>query len=157
MSEASKEKYRTDGFMIKFFDIWPIGINKEDLFESQKIFLIYLMAILPSKEDFQINVEYMQKMKEIEDIKTVELDKTDIDLANLHGNDISKVRKERLKALKEKKKKELNEKYGIKEDKDEEEYPEIVNKNIEKNQNNPDKNQKEMLWDILNGKGLIKK
>lgn len=150
MKEASDPKYFIDGFLIKHFGVWPEGTDKNNLFYEQKIFVIYLMGIIPGKEDWTVQVDYKLKLQEIEDIKDVKIDKTDIDLAELQGKDINTLRKERLRYEKEKRLKELNEKFGIKEEV----------KPIEDIEGLPDKVEKtneQTLWEIIEGKGLVKK
>lgn len=152
MNEASKNDYFIDGFMIKHFGIWPLVCDKDNLFEEQKIFLIYLLGVIPEKEDWTMQVEYKRKLNEIKNITSVELDKTDFDLANIQGENVDEMRKRRLHEEKNKLIKELNEKYGIEsgENKEEDVADSIEFKN-------DSKQQKEELWDILCGKGLIKK
>lgn len=146
----SDPKYFIDGFLIKHFGVWPEGTDKNNLFHEQKIFVIYLMGAIPGKEDWTVQVDYKLKLQEIEDIKDVKIDKTDIDLAELQGKNINALRKERLRYEKEKRLKELNEKFGIKEEV----------KPIEEIEGLPDKVEKtneQTLWEIIEGKGLIKK
>lgn len=140
--------------MIKHFGVYPIGMNKDNLFEEQKIFLIYLMGLTPTQEDWSVQMDYKSKKAEIEELETVELGKTDIDLATMQGKNLEDLKKERLSQEKERKLKELNDDFGIKEEPEEieiEGLPEIENK-----EENPDKNHQQ-LWDVLNGKGLLKK
>ena len=149
MTEAAENKYFVDGFLIKHFGIFPIGFNKEDLFEEQKIFLVYLMGFIPSIQDWTIQVDYQVELQKIKDIKTIEISPEDIDLAKMQGKDINELKKDRLNAEKIKKIAELNKKYGLKDETPEtNEIPDI--KDVI-DQNNPKK-----LWDILQGKGLLK-
>lgn len=138
--------------MIRHFDVYPIGFNKENLFEEQKIFLIYLMGQIPSLDDWTMQVDYKTKKEEIEKIKSIELNKTDLDLAKLQGKDIVELRKERLIQEKEKLLRDLNEKFGIKE-----EEKEIKIDGLPDMDDSKPVSEKEKLWDILQGKNLIKK
>lgn len=142
--------------MIKNFDIWPLNFEKNNLFEEQKVFLMYLIGQIPKHEDWTINIEYLTKLKEIKkkEIKDFVLPKIDIDLAKMRGDDPEKIRKERFKEEKTKKIKELNEKYSIKNQSSEKEIVNIANthnNDIEDNNENP-----KQLWEMLQGKGLIK-
>lgn len=137
--------------MIKHFNVYPIGYNKENLFEEQKIFLIYLMGFVPSLEDWTMQMDYKIKKEDIKSIKSVKIDKTDLDLAKMQGKNIVELKQKRLKQEKEKKLKELNKKFGIEEEIEDikiEGLPDIEEKPI---------SEKERLWDILQGKNLIKK
>jgi hypothetical protein len=58
LQESQKSKYFIDGFFIKNFDIWPVGVDKNDLYEEQKAFIIYLMGTLPAIEDWKRQVQY---------------------------------------------------------------------------------------------------
>lgn len=138
--------------MIKHFQVYPLEFNKNDLFEEQKIFLIYLMGLIPSIEDWTLQVDYKTRKEKIKNIKSIKLEKTDIDLAQMHNKDIDELKKERLIEEKEKQLKELNEKFGIEEDK-----KEIKIKGLPDNEKSELKSEKEKLWDVLQGKGLIKK
>jgi hypothetical protein len=133
--------------MIKHFDIWPMGVDKNNLFDEQKIFLIYLMGIIPSKEDWSLQIDYKKKLAEIENIKDIKLSKTDLDLAKLQGKNLEKLKSERLKSYKRERLKELNNKFGVKEDNTENEI-EQKEQNIENKKNN----QRQELWDLLQGK-----
>jgi len=138
--------------MLKHLQVWPSTLNKSDLFEQQKIFLIYLMGIIPEYQDWQIQTEYQKEYKAIKEIKEIEVEKTEIDLAKLQGRDIEEIKKEKLYIEKSQRIQELNKKFGIKE-----ENPGIRRLKIPEQipvNNNP---QKEQLWDILHGKGIIKK
>ena len=149
--EAQKPEYFVDGFMLKHFQIYPTGFDKTNLFDEQKIFLIYLMGSVPSIEDWTMQVDYKTKREEILKIKSVKLEKTDLDVAILQNKDIVEFRKERLKQEKKKLLKELNEKFGIAEEKEDikiDGLPEI---------DDSDQSSKKDLWDMLQGKGLIKK
>ena len=115
MEATQKNKYFIDGFMIKHFDVWPSSVDKNDLFEEQKIFLIYLLGFIPEKENWSINVEYQKKLTEIEkmELKDITLEKTDLDLAEMQGRAIEEIKKERLHQEKKRLEKELNEKFGL--------------------------------------------
>lgn len=137
--------------MIKHFDVWPITVDKNDLFEEQKHFLIYLMGVIPDMKGWKTQVDYQTEKQEIDDLKKVELSPADIDVANIQGKSISELKKERLKHEKRRLKHELNKKYGIE---DKENIPERPEGIPEKGDKKEDKQQQ--LWDLLQGKGLIK-
>jgi hypothetical protein len=137
--------------LIKHFNIWPIGFEKDNLFEEQKIFLIYLMGFVHSLEEWNLQVTYQKRLQDINNLslKDINLEKTDIDLAKMHGRDLYLLKKERLKEEKKKKIKELNEKFGIEDEEKKE-------KNIKFKEENPHEKQK-TLWDMLELKKIIKK
>lgn len=147
MQEANKSNYFVDGFMLKYFDVWPIGVDKNNLFEEQKIFLVYLFGVIPSLEDWNVQVDYKIKKEEIKNIKTIKLTKTDIDLALMQGKNIKELKKERTIQEKEKAVHELNEKFGIKNEPKKieiERLPDV--KKVD------GKDRQEKLWDLLQGK-----
>ena len=108
------------------------------------------MGHIPKLNDWATQVSYQTELQNIKDLKTVEISKEDIDLAKMQGRNLKEIKKDRLKTEKEKQISELNKKYGLKEETpdDADEIPEI--KDI------IDKNNPKNLWDILQGKGLIK-
>lgn len=136
--------------MIKNFNIWPMSIDKNDLFNQQKIFIIYLMGLIPENNDWTTQVDYLRKLEEIKAIKTIKLNQTDIDLAKMQDRNLNEIKKERLKEYKNNKTKELKEKFGVKEEEKEEIH-------IEGLPEWKEKPQQEKLLDLLHGKGLIKK
>lgn len=138
--------------MIKHFSVYPIGFDKDNLFDEQKIFLIYLMGFIPDFENWSMQMDFKVKKEEIINLKTVEIEKTDIDLAKLQGKNIEELKKDRLIQEKEKRLRELNEKFGI-----EEEPEEIEIEGLPKIDKEQPLSEKEKLWDVLNCKGLIKK
>lgn len=138
--------------MIKHFGVYPIGFDKYNLFDEQKIFLIYLMGFIPDFENWSMQMDFKVKKEEIINLKTVEIEKTDIDLAKLQGKNIEELKKDRLIQEKEKRLRELNEKFGI-----EEEPEEIEIEGLPKIDKEQPLSEKEKLWDVLNCKGLIKK
>ncbi len=149
MQEAKKNEYFIDGFLIRHFNIYPVGFDKNNLLEAQRNFLVYLIGFIPNLDDWNLQVTYLDKLNDIKQITKIEIAQEDIDLAKMQNRDIEELKKERLKEEKEKKIIELKTKYGIKIEKQEEqgiadEIPEI--ENVPKN-----------LWDILQGKGIIKK
>ena len=75
--------------------------------------------------------------------------KADIDMAGIHGADIEKLKKDRLKSEKHNRMSALNEEFGIK---DEIKYEEIDG--IPKSGDGQLKDRQEKLWDLLQGKGL---
>jgi len=136
--------------MIKHFDVYPVGFDKNNLFDEQKIFLIYLIGVIPSIEDWTIQVEYKLELKNIQEIKSVEISESDIDIAKLHGENINELKKERLLLHKEEKIKELNKKYGIKISEETEKIKEIPESKLNRAQIRQDK-----IWEYLQGKELV--
>ena len=138
--------------MIKHFDIWPAGFNKQDLFDEQKEFLIYLMGTLPAIEDWKTQVSYETELQEVKDLKSVHVSESDIDVAKLQGRDVAELKAERLKFEKKKRIDEIRKKYGLKpigsEIQDVKGLPKVKPEDRQKPQ--------EKLWDMLQGKGLIK-
>jgi hypothetical protein len=125
LKEAQKNDYFVDGFLIKHFGIWPIGVEMNNLFYEQKVFLIYLMGIIPELSDWSIQVNYQQEMEDIKNLKKIKIEQSDIDIAQLQDRDIEEIKKERLKMEKKKRIVEINKKYGIEND---EKAPENVKK-----------------------------
>lgn len=144
MQEANKFEYFVDGFLIKHFGIFPLGFDKNNLFESQKIFLVNLMGVIPEYKTWSLQVAYNTEFDEIKELKSVELSPEDLDLAKLRGENIQELKQLRLKTHKETKIKELNEKYGIK------------NQETGKEINIRPEENRQKLWEILQGKGIIK-
>ena len=149
--EARNNKYFVDGFLIRHFGIFPIGFDKDDMFEEQKVFLMYLMGTIPEYSTWARNVEYQSKLEEIKQItyKDIEVNQYELDIARLQKKNIDDIKKQRLVEHKKLKIRELNESFGIKEEEQEIERK-IETPNPEQPQN-PNR-----LWDILNGKGLVK-
>lgn len=147
--ESTKDDYFIDGFMIRHFNIFPLNFNKEDLFDEQKIFLIYLMAQIPELDQWKRNVDYKTRLAKIKQIDKVELNDTEVDLANIQNKPLSQVRKEQLFNEKKRLIGELNKEYGI--DANEKEIEKIVETKTDIKDNNPMR-----LWDLLQGKGLVK-
>jgi hypothetical protein len=153
LEEADQNKYFIDGFLIKHFDIWPIGIDKNNLFHEQKIFIVYLMGVTPSMSDWTTHVSYQKELNEAKNLKKVKIDQADIDVAKLQGRDIEEIKRERLKAEIKKRITEINNKYGIVQ---EEKIPDNVKKIQDPTEKIQDPTEREKLWDMLQGKGLIK-
>lgn len=147
MNEANKNEYFVEGFLIKHFNIWPIGFDKNDLFDEQKIFLIYLVGTIPSMDDWNLQISYKKEINEIDNLKKIDIDQADIDVAKLQGRDIKKLKQERLTKEKKRLKNEIDKKYGIKKEP-------VIPKEFKKKQE--DTNERQKLWEILQGKGLIK-
>lgn len=152
MSEANENKYFIDGFFIKHFDIWPVGVDKNNLFYEQKVFIAYLCGSIPSPEDWSLNVEYFSKKEKIEEltVEDIEITSADIDIARVQGKDIEELKQERLSGEKIKRLSELKEKFGIREEEDNEKIEGLPEKSDQISQN-------QKLWDILECKGLLKK
>ena len=90
-------------------------------------------------------------MEEAKNLKTVVISDSDMDVARLQGRDIEELKKERLRLERHRKISEIKKKYGIKEEEKEIELPEGIPE-IPKVVN-----ERQKLWDILDGKGLINK
>jgi hypothetical protein len=105
---------------------------------------------MPSQEDWAIQCDYQIQLQEIKNLKTIEIPKTDIDLAKMQNRSIEDLKEERLRSEKERLISELNKKFGIK---GEEKKPDIIPENSE----NRMKIRQDKLWDLLDGKGLIVK
>jgi hypothetical protein len=151
--EAQSSKYFADGLLIKHCGIYPIGFDKDNLLEDQKVFLAYLLGVIPSLEDWSVQVDYKIRKEEIQkiNIKDIKLTKTDIDLAKLQGNDIDEIKKEKLKLEKQRKLRELKDKFGIKEEKEKEDDPIVIDSDSVIDSDNPNR-----LWDMLQMKNLVK-
>jgi hypothetical protein len=147
--EAKKNKYFIDGFLIRHFKIFPSYFDKENLFDEQKIFLIYLMGFIPEIEEWKLEVDYKIRLEEIKKIDKVQINQTEIDLALINGTDLKELEKEQLFLEKKKRIQELNKKFGIVSE--EKEIEKVVEEKHDIYNNNPQE-----LWDILRGKGLIK-
>lgn len=147
--ESKKDDYFVDGFLIRHFNIFPANFDKENLFEEQKIFLIYLMGIIPDFDSWRLNVDYKIRLDEIKKMKSVKIDDTILDMARLQEKDLKQVEREELLKEKKKKIKELNKKFGI----DEDEI--VIEKTVETKEDIHDNNPAR-LWEILQGKGLVK-
>jgi hypothetical protein len=152
LDEVIDPKYFIDGFLIKYFNIFPVGFDKDNLFEQQKMFLVYLVGIIPSQEDWNIQMDYKIKLRDITTNTKIELNQSDIDVIRLQGRDINDVKKERLDSLKKQKIQELNKNFGIKEENEIQPRPE----GVPEDSPNRMKIRQEKLWELLEGKGLVK-
>ena len=135
--------------MIRHFNIFPTSCDKENLFEEEKIFLIYLLANIPEIKEWRVDVDYQQQLEKIKKLKKVELDQTELDLAEISGKDIKELKREKLITEKILKIQELNRKFGIKQE--EIEIEKVVETKTDKTDNNP-----QNIWEMLQGKGLVK-
>jgi len=147
--ESTKNDYFIDGFLIRHFNIFPVGFEKDNLFPEQKIFLIWLMGQIPDLDIWKRNVEYKTKLAEIQSLDKIELNQTEIDLAAIQEKPIKLVEKEQLFNEKKKRIQELNKKFGIEDTEDE------IEKTVEIKPDIKDNNPKR-IWDLLTGKGLVK-
>lgn len=138
--------------MIRHFGIFPDGFDRDNLFYEQKRFLMYLVGGIPSMESWQINIEYQTKLAAIKRLSTVKLTEEEISLAQLHGDSIDELRKNRLTQEKLKQIKELNEKYNVKTD--EPSIVSVIEDNTVDEAKTPNTRDPQALWDILQGKGL---
>lgn len=127
-------------------------MDRHDLFEEQKVFLMYLLGSIPSLDDWNLNVDYKRQKDEILQMATIRLDQTELDLASFHGQDIDEVKREKLISEKKIKLKELNEKFGVEEKQN---NFEIID-SFEADSEIKDSSPKDDLWDILNMKGLLR-
>lgn len=141
--------------MLRHFKVWPENIDKNNLYYEQKAFLIYLAGSVPSLDDWAIQVEYKIQKQKIDDLteKDIVLSKTELDLAKIHGKEIEQLKKDALKQEKEIRLLELNKKFGVNQ-KDEDN--EINNIPYKVSRDNEEIEKREKLWDILQGKGIIK-
>jgi hypothetical protein len=102
------------------------------------------MGAIPDYENWELNVDYMNKLEKIKKMDNIELDKTEIDIAKMQGKNIKLLKKEKLTSEKKKKIKELNEYFKVK---DKEEEKEEIKFDAPKQ-----KNSQEELWKLLHGK-----
>lgn len=107
------------------------------------------MGLIPDYQNWSIQVDYQKKKKEIEKMETVDIEKSEIDLATMQGKNIEEIRQERLKAEKNRLLRELDEQFGVVDKK--EKTKTVVS--LPKDEGNA---QKEKLWKILQGQGLVK-
>jgi hypothetical protein len=163
LKEARDNKYFIDGFMIKHFGVFPIGIDKNNFFEEQKMFLICLMGFIPNIDDWAIQMDYKSQEMEIEEmtIENVKLSNTDKDVAKLQKLNIEDIKKDRLKTLKKQKKYALNKKFGIEEEDNNENINidgkvDITELIPNENENIREDLRKKKLWDLLQGNQLDK-
>jgi len=137
--------------MIRHFGIYPQGFQKDDLFDEQKIFLMYLLGRVPTLDDWAYTVEYSIRLAAIDKmtIDDVDISQEELDLAEFRGEDIEVIKNNRLEGLKRTKTQELKKEYGIKDETESGNKPkfEIKNKDDQKNA--------KQLWDLLQGKGLV--
>lgn len=135
--------------MIRHYGIFPVGFNRDDLWPEQKAFLMYLIAEMPTIEVWTHNMKYRSEVDAIKamTIDDIVLSAADADLAKMQGDNIAEVKALRLKAEKQKRLKEINEKYGVEDQPEEEEAekPKMV-------QDSPG-----AIWEKLMGKGIIDK
>jgi hypothetical protein len=146
--EANKNDYFVDGFFIKHFGVFPQGIDKNNLFDEQKSFIIYLMGIIPDYQNWKVQIDYQTELKEIKNLKEIEISQSDIDLAKMQGRDIEQIKQERLSSEKEIRISELNKKYGIEEKKEEIKLPDNLPEDFQQSQKS--------IMEILQGKGFVK-
>ena len=146
--EARKNNYFIDGFFIRHFGIFPVGVDKDNFFYEQKIFLIYLLGNIPTLEFWQKDISYRNRTEDILLIDDIELSSAEISLANIHGTDIRELKKTRLSAHKKRLILELKKEYHIQveTEQDDSSDTELIQPSKETNQ--------QSVWDILNGKGI---
>ena len=144
--EAKNSEYFIDGFLIRHFGIFPVGFEKDNMFQEQKIFFLYLMGIIPGLDDWTRNVSYQTKLEEIENIQTVAIDEAEFDIATLRNQNIDDLKKQKLIDHKKMLVADLKKEYGIKIEDDTEQAEEPTIRTDGKPQ---------QLWELLQGKGLI--
>jgi hypothetical protein len=144
--EAKNSEYFIDGFLIRHFGIFPVGFEKDNMFQEQKIFFLYLMGIVPGLDDWSRNVSYQTKLEEIKNIQTVAIDDAEFDIATLRNQNIDDLKKQKLIDHKKKCILELKKEYGIKIEDERQPGEEPIIKTDGKPQ---------QLWELLQGKGLI--
>lgn len=142
--------------MLKNFGVWPIGLDKNNLFEEQRYFLMYLMGTIPSGEEWSRNVDYQSQIKKANalTVKDIDISEVDVDVAALQGRSIEDLKRERLKQEKKNKISEIKQAFGVKEEQEEMKInglPEMDEKDKD-----PNAKRKE-LWDLLECRGLLKK
>ena len=157
MKEALSDEYFIDGFFIKHFKRFPVGVNQEDFFEEQKIFVMYLCGVIPEFTDWNFQIKYYQQKAEIEDmtISDVKLDESELDIAKFRNEDVNKIKEDKLKTEKKRRILELNKEFGVK---NKEAEKKVIEVNNEEKENSVEDKRKEQqrLYDILQGKGLTK-
>lgn len=148
--EAKNSEYFIDGFMIRHFSIYPQDFDKDNLFDEQKIFLMYLLGSIPDLEMWQKDVAFKHRLEEIKMIKDVPLSESELTIAELHGSDIEDMKRNKLREEKRRQEKELREKYG---------YPQEEEDYTDDNAAEPEtkvSQDPQNVWDMLQGKGIIK-
>ncbi|MFA5658629.1 MAG: hypothetical protein WC900_05035 [Oscillospiraceae bacterium] len=150
MKAAQENRYFVDGFFIKHFKMFPVGVNPETFFEEQRIFVCYLMGNIQDMPDWRHQCSYIKKKNDIDTmtIDDIQLTDNEKELAKMQNESEIKKKKEKLKFEKINLKKQLNDEFGIKEEKS---TQEIVEK-----AKTPGDEQKLQLWDMLQAKGIVK-
>jgi hypothetical protein len=150
LKAAQENKYFVDGFFIKHFKMFPVGVNPETFFEEQRIFVCYLTGNIPDIPDWERRCLYMSKKNDIETmtIDDIELTDTEKELTKMQNESEIQKKKEKLKFEKINLKKQLNEEFGVKEEKSTQPVVEKAK--------TPGDEQKLQLWDVLQAKGIVK-
>jgi hypothetical protein len=55
--------------MIRHFNIFPSSCDKENLFDEEKIFLVYLLANIPEIQEWKVDVDYQNQLEKIKILK----------------------------------------------------------------------------------------
>ena len=108
------------------------------------------MGAIPDLENWTLQVSYQTDIEEIKNLKKVDISQTDLDVARLQNRDIEELKRERLIMERKTRIAEINNKYGIKNKIPEIEMPDGIPSEPQTI------DEKKKLWDILQGKGLIK-
>ena len=132
--------------------MFPPGVNKEAFFDEQKVFIIYLMGSIPDFQEWSLHLSYKKKMNEIKNLKDIDIDETDIEVAKINGESIEALKKKRLKQKKKRMIQEVNKEFGIKDEQIEENKD--IKKDLPKEKTELGTQQ---LWEMLEGRGLVKK
>lgn len=114
------------------------------------------MGFIPDMSEWSLNMSYKKKINDIKRLKEVKLTKTDEDLCKLQNKDIDELKKQRLKEEKIRKIHEVNAEFGVKNEEEDidDEFKDVIDSQSKKGKN-VDFN-KEKLWDMLEGRGLVK-
>lgn len=152
--EANKPEYFVDGFLIRHFGIWPVAVDKDNLFQEQKHFLMYLVGTIPRMEEWARQVNFQKQIQEVESYTEKDLIFSDeeLDIIRIQGKNIEEYKKEKLPEEKKNKIKEIKKNFGI-EEKEELKGIEGIEGIPEITDTKPGNIQE--LWKILNGKGLV--
>jgi hypothetical protein len=134
--------------------MWPVGTDKDNLFDEQKYFIMYLMGTIPKLEDWSVQVDYLSQIKEVRNytLKDLIIEDAEIDVAKLQGLNINEFKMKRLAEEKEKRINEIKAKFGIKEAV----KPESIEGLPDTKDIDPNAKRQE-LWDLLECKGIVKK
>ncbi len=146
------------GFMMKHFKVYPATLDMNNLHERQQAFLIYLFAVIPSQENWTLDVSFQRESAAIEEmtLKDVKLSAADRDLLRLQGLDIQEAKKKRLEEMKKAKLEELRKEYGFESEDWKKKKPQsgMANDGVYTELQKRIDKQKDM-FDKLSGKGIV--